>query len=70
MLFLDNAGCHLSDVKDLYSNIKMMFLPPDTTSRLQPLDAGIIKNFKVCYRKLLLKVVVHILTVGPPPQKL
>lgn len=58
ILFLDNAGCHPSDVKDSYSNIKMVFLPPNTTSRLQPLDAGIIKNFKVRYRKLLLKFVV------------
>ena len=31
----------------------MIFLPKNTTSCLQPLDAGIIKNFKVQYRKLL-----------------
>ena len=36
-----------------------MFLPENTTSRLQPLDAGIIKNFKVHYRRQLLK---HVLT--------
>ena len=58
ILFLDNAGCHPVSLQEMFSNIKVVFLPPNTTSRLQPLDAGVIKNFKVRYRKLLLKFVV------------
>ena len=38
----------------------MVFLPVDTISKLQPLDLGIIKNFKVHYKKLLHYVVAKI----------
>ena len=39
-------------------NIKLDFLPKNTTSRLQPCDAGISKNFKHKYRKLLIRYIV------------
>jgi hypothetical protein len=37
------------------SNVKPVFLPPNTTARTQPLDPRIIRNFKVKYRKMLLE---------------
>ena len=40
------------------SNIKLVFLPPNTTSKLQPLDSGIIAQVKALYRKRMLR---HIL---------
>ena len=55
LLLLDNATSHDSNLKDKFSNIKIVFLPKNTTSKLQPLDAGVIKNFKVHYRRLLLQ---------------
>lgn len=55
LLFMDNAASH-PHVQ--HSNIKIIFLPPNTTAACQPLDQGIIKNFKVNYRKRVLR---HIL---------
>ena len=55
ILFLDNATSHPH--LEL-SNVKIVFSPPNTTSNLQPMDQGIIQNFKVKYRKLLLTKLV------------
>lgn len=52
LLFVDNASSH---VNINLSNIRLVFLPPKTTAKLQPLDAGIICNLKVNYRKLMLQ---------------
>ncbi|XP_066150292.1 tigger transposable element-derived protein 4-like [Euwallacea fornicatus] len=53
LLFLDNACSHPKEIN--LKNIKLCFLPPNCTSVCQPLDQGIIKNFKFNYRTLLLK---------------
>ena len=58
ILFLDNATCHPESMIGKFSHIKIVFLPKNTTSRLQPLDAGIIRNIKVKYRKRLVKFVL------------
>ena len=56
IIFLDNAMCHPESMIGQFLQIKIIFLPKNTTSRLQPLDAGIIQSFKVKYRKRLVSM--------------
>ena len=58
ILFLDNATVHPTSWVDKFSNIKVVFLTKNTTSRLQPLVAGIIQSFKLKYRKKLMRYVI------------
>jgi len=51
LLILDNAPSHISLYKPV--NTTIIFLPPCTTSKLQPLDAGVIKTFKAYYKRNL-----------------
>ena len=55
MLFMDNAPCHPADLQDKLSNINIVFLPKNTTSKTQPLDSGIIASWKCRYKKRLLR---------------
>ena len=60
VLLMDQAGCHTPLGDREWSNVKVIFLPPNCTTHLQPLDAGIIRSAKVHYRNLFIKV--HIST--------
>ena len=52
LLLIDSAPSHIVDNSG-YSNIKVQFLPPNTTSQIQPLDQGIIRVTKCHYRKMI-----------------
>ena len=65
LLIMDNAPSH---ILPQLSNVNIHFLPPTTTSHLQPLDAGIIQNFKCYYRKFQLKTYVDCLDANKQPE--
>jgi hypothetical protein len=50
LLLLDNCPSHITEGLTL-SNTEVLFLPPNTTSTLQPMDAGVIMSFKRHYRR-------------------
>ena len=72
MLLADNAPSHKMDVDQFPSedlgglkcirlpNVLVVFLPPNTTSHVQPLDAGIIRTFKAYYRRKLLTWLIQL----------
>ncbi|XP_052255184.1 tigger transposable element-derived protein 4-like [Dreissena polymorpha] len=67
ILFIDNAPSH---PRITLTNIKLQFLPPNTTSVIQPMDQGIIQTMKLKYRKRQLQHVMMELerssaTTGP-----
>jgi arginine repressor len=53
LLLLDNAPSHAVKTLNL-TNVTVMFFPPNTTSHIQPMDAGIISTFKKRYRSFQL----------------
>ena len=51
LLILDNVPVYSLDIE--MSIIKLLYLPPNTTNKTQPLYLGIIHSFKSLYRNLL-----------------
>nr|XP_008512063.1 PREDICTED: tigger transposable element-derived protein 1-like [Equus przewalskii] len=49
LLIVDNAPRHPPFIGDLPPNIRVVFLPPNTTSLIQPTDQGFIATFKAHY---------------------
>ncbi|XP_051789736.1 tigger transposable element-derived protein 1-like [Erpetoichthys calabaricus] len=49
LLVLDNAPGHPAHLSDFNPNVKVVYLPPNTTALLQPMDQGVIASFKAYY---------------------
>ncbi|GBM68865.1 hypothetical protein AVEN_261838-1 [Araneus ventricosus] len=57
-LLLDNCSAHPVEEELHLKNIKLVFLPPNTTSTIRPLDQGIIRSFKFHYRKTIVQQII------------
>ncbi|GBM38515.1 Tigger transposable element-derived protein 1 [Araneus ventricosus] len=59
LLVLDNAPAHPpnfeDDILEKFKFIKVLYLPPNTTPILQPMDQQVISNFKKLYTKHLFR---------------
>ena len=61
-LIIDNCPAHPT-IADL-SNVKLIFLPPNTTSVSQPMDQRVIKCLKAFYRRRLVNLMIKRLEQG------
>lgn len=57
-LIIDNCPAHPLTCMNGLTAVTVIFLPPNTTSHTQPMDAGVIKNLKHHYRQLFLNKVL------------
>lgn len=55
ILTLDNAGCHPDEDELTSDGIRTLFLPPNVTSLIQPMDQGVLEAMKKKYRRRLLQ---------------
>ncbi|KAK3094873.1 hypothetical protein FSP39_007356, partial [Pinctada imbricata] len=58
LLFIDNCSAHPKGSADRLANIKMEFLPPNTTSIIQSVIQGIIRNLKFYYRSEVIQRII------------
>lgn len=58
-IIIDNAPVHNIENIAKFDMLEIVFLPPNTTSVLQPLDNGIIRSFKSLYKKYLLRSLIE-----------
>ena len=63
LLFVDNATPHR--ISQEFSNLQVVFMPPNCTSVLQPLDQGVIWSFKCIYRRMLLDFIIDVIDQRP-----
>jgi len=63
LLLIDNCPAHIIDCINL-RHIKVIFLPANTTSIIQPCDQGIIRTFKAYYRSAIRGKVLALIDNG------
>ncbi|XP_065261952.1 tigger transposable element-derived protein 1-like [Emys orbicularis] len=65
LLILDNAPGHPVALRFAHNNVEFVFLPPNTTSILQPLEQGVISCFKATYTRLTFSLILTTMDADP-----
>ena len=58
LVVVENAPGHPVYVDEMPENVKFVFLPPNTTSVIQPMDQGVISTFKSYYLRRTFKLLL------------
>ena len=59
VLLVDNCPAHPSIDNLVYT--ELIFLPPNTTSKLQPMDQGVIRSWKAHYKTMSIKKLIEVI---------
>lgn len=59
LMMMDSCPAHPKEELKKLKSIKFMYFPKNSTSRLQPLDLGIIKNVKLHYKNRLVESMIE-----------
>ena len=63
-LVVDNCLAHPSI--DNLASVDLIFLPPNTTSKLQPMDQGVIRSLKAYYKSLSVRKLIQAIEKNKP----
>lgn len=69
LLLVDNVSSHMKPLNPL-TNVRLEFLPKNTTSVMQPLDQGIIANIKRIFSRIKMEDCINRYIAGQPQQKI
>ncbi|KAM9332718.1 tigger transposable element-derived protein 1-like [Pholidichthys leucotaenia] len=62
LLLMDCAGGHATDLH--YDGVQVEFLPPNTSSLIQPMDQGVIRAFKALYTRSTMEGLISSIDEG------
>ena len=65
LLVLGNAPGHPPHLDDFHPDVQVVYLPPNTTSLLQPMDQGVIANFKKYYTRRTYRMALKAVDADP-----
>lgn len=64
LMLMDNCPAHPDTEEMVSGEIKTMFLPPNVTPLLQPMDQGVLENLKRNYKRRRLKLLIKEIDEG------